>query len=80
MAPEDFDALTLKLDNLQAHFNVLDAKEDLLLKMLDQVQMKLDMPSIVEPRLPRWAVVLGVSFIAVVGISLLVIVGSLLIG
>lgn len=67
MTPAQFDLLSIKLGDVQSQLGAMEEKEDILLAILEQVQKKLESPSIVEPRFPAWAVWLFGSF-AVVGI------------
>lgn len=78
MDETQFDLLNLKLDRLQDHLGVLDTKEDLLLKMLDQVQQTLEQPSVVEPRFPKWSLWMMGTFFGVSVVSGALIIFSIL--
>lgn len=78
MSTEDIELLHVKLDGLEEHLSLLESKEDRLQRALDEVQRKLDAPSVVTPRFSKRVAVVAGSLMGVWTIGLGVIIVTLL--
>lgn len=78
MPPEEFATLHTKLDSLQETLEILEAKENRLIHMLEQVQRKLDVPAVVVPRFSKRVTIIASSLLGVWTIAMGVVVVSIL--
>ena len=78
MSLEEIQLLHEKLEGLEEHLSVLESKEDQLLQAIEQVQRKLNTPSVVTPRFSKRVTIIAGSALAVWTIGLGVIVVAML--